>query len=211
MKISKLLFYWGFFQALFLIFSCSKVSINEKISDPSKGDNFVSLSEAKSLVAAIQDKPNTNSTKLQQSAERNISTNQGKSIKNTISIPDGNGNDAYHIINYNEGGFIILSADRRTDPILAFSDRNTFSFEEEYYPSGLVGWLKETKEYVEGVRQSGTQQSDAIALAWEPSSIQKFMSEIPPEDPGDGWPCGPPNSVVYGPLLETNWGQGSVG
>jgi len=54
----------------------------------------------------------------------------------------------YYIINYKDnGGFVVLSADKRCMPILAYSDKGFFN--KENISGGLRDWIERSKGYVE--------------------------------------------------------------
>ncbi|MDT0677295.1 Spi family protease inhibitor [Autumnicola musiva] len=56
--------------------------------------------------------------------------------------PDGK-NPTSYIMNYEGGGFIIVSADDRTIPILAYSEKNKFPFNRnDTLPANLLNWLE---------------------------------------------------------------------
>ncbi|MDE5882322.1 MAG: C10 family peptidase [Muribaculaceae bacterium] len=68
---------------------------------------------------------------------------------NVTTIYQENGVPAMYVVNYGEdGGFVIVSATKDTEPILAFSDSGSFVIDNiENSPAGL--WLDDTKQYVE--------------------------------------------------------------
>lgn len=120
-----------------------------------------------------------------------------------------------YIINYQDKGFIIISADKRINPILAYSDISSFPTDMDKYPSGLVGWLADSKEIVKDVRENGELPSDFPE--WEQGSIQSTIHKISgtngnlqvdgkKEDPIDPGECDN-SSTRVGPLLSTVWGQ----
>lgn len=54
----------------------------------------------------------------------------------------------YYIVNFKKNkGFVILAADKRSMPILAFSE--TGFFENNSLNSGLSNWMNKTIDYVE--------------------------------------------------------------
>lgn len=69
--------------------------------------------------------------------------------KTVTTIYQENGTPAMYVVNYGEdGGFVIISATKDTEPILAFSDTGSFSIDNiEESPAGM--WLDEAKYYVE--------------------------------------------------------------
>ncbi|GLB49350.1 C10 family peptidase [Neptunitalea lumnitzerae] len=110
---------------------------------------------------------------------------------------------SFYVVNYQEDGFIILSADKRANPILAYADKGSFIIDEEEYPDGLKDWMEETKTYISELRTSEIKQSSDVQLAWERSN--KLMSRIDPE------PCYDHSETVQvGPLLSTTWYQTGV-
>ena len=56
-----------------------------------------------------------------------------------LAVPDNNGNPSYYIVNYKDDGFIMISADNRTNPIRAYSLTQKFPMEADELPSGLLG------------------------------------------------------------------------
>lgn len=59
--------------------------------------------------------------------------NSNKEIKEIFPVPDEKKNIVYYIINYVEGGFVILAADQRIDPILAYSENSYFRYKSSEY------------------------------------------------------------------------------
>lgn len=58
-----------------------------------------------------------------------------------------------YIINFKEGGFIIISADKRIEPILAYSESSNFPLNDfSNMPFGLSFWLNSTCNFIDSVR-----------------------------------------------------------
>lgn len=57
-----------------------------------------------------------------------------------------NGRPLIYIINYLDGGFVIMGTTKNYYPILAYSDKNSFNSRVEI--SGLSDWIKETKKAI---------------------------------------------------------------
>lgn len=81
-------------------------------------------------------------------------------MKTILEVPDENNQTAYFIINYEGGGFVILAGDKRSEPVLAFSEINSFDLDQELFPSGLVGWLYSAKVDMEKIRKANDPISD---------------------------------------------------
>lgn len=173
-----------------------------------------------------------------------------KTILNTVEIPDKFGNTALYVFNYvNNGGFSVISADERYDPICALVDTGKFGIDT--VPSSFVSWFEATLENIEMVRYDSFDNTAAAKRAWidlfdktDLVSYLLHMSPVPfggdgaglfpnanccpdcpnypdciytpnigcggdidcgPRDPN---PCGLLRSLIIGPLVKTEWGQG---
>ena len=68
------------------------------------------------------------------------------------AAPCHNGVPAFYVFNAEEGGFVVLSGDDRTAPVLGFAERGVFS--EESAPEGLQWLLQMYGEQIDGLRIS---------------------------------------------------------
>lgn len=202
-----ILFFFGIF-----IFSCSyDGQQNSQLQQES--DNFIKKNLAVKIANNISFKTNTSS-----SSKKNASTK--KLIKEILPVKDENAEIVFYIINYENGGFIILSADNRISPILAYSDANEFRTSSNNYPSGLVEWLSLLKDTIKSVREKNLKQSKELKQEWDSFYSQKILyqtnlnsskskhdssnnKEAPIDDPND---CDDEFEQV-GPLLLTTWNQ----
>ena len=141
-----------------------------------------------------------------------------KKIKESKSPVGKDGKALFHIINFEEGGFVIISADDRLLPILAFSYDNPMPFTEEHeYPEGLKDWYSNQKEFVEFIRdnpEAEISQGDFVSSTarinyWDPCPIQRQITpenlSVDPCDPNGGG-CQDQYTQV-GPLMNTIWDQ----
>lgn len=69
----------------------------------------------------------------QPNRQARVAVPQTRTIRKTDAVKDGN-ETLFHVINYDEG-FVIVSGDRRTVPVLAYSE--TGSFEVNNAPDGV--------------------------------------------------------------------------
>ena len=76
----------------------------------------------------------------------------------------GQSQPAYYVYNNPEGGWVIIAADDRVCPVIAYSDEG--SFKTEGMPENLGSWMDGIAEAVESVRNSGLQASDRIREMW---------------------------------------------
>ncbi|MGB4774192.1 MAG: C10 family peptidase [Daejeonella sp.] len=127
---------------------------------------------------------------------------------------------ALYIINYeSNNGFLILSADKRSIPLLAYSDSENFSLKQ--LNPGLINWLASSIDQIEDIRyKSENKRALTIHSDWkkfEKTSSKEFnentLMDVPDscyEDPICGIVC-PENQIPpinLSPLLSTTWNQG---
>ncbi|SFG95269.1 Spi family protease inhibitor [Pedobacter insulae] len=62
-----------------------------------------------------------------------------KTIKSTFPYNDSDSDPTLFIINFVEGGFVIVGGDDRIRPILAHSDKTSFPTDEEYPLQSQIG------------------------------------------------------------------------
>ncbi len=190
-----------------LIFSCSIGNETEDYVSDQK--YFVELSMAKEIAGRIPFETRKGSI-----AYKGKNSNSAKkTIKTIHEIKNDKGKTSFYVINYDEGGFLLLSADRRTQPILRFSDYGNFEINELAYPSGLKFWMKDTKKQITDIQNSNIEQSETNKLAWEKAEISFSISndEISSK-PIDPLPDCYEHEVTttVEPLLNSIWHQDGV-
>lgn len=121
-----------------------------------------------------------------------------------------------YIVNFHQGGWVILSADKRTPAILAESENGVFEIDEANM--GLMSWMEETSQRISVIKNTPDDDlpftRDAIQLnkkSWDvkklPALPQRFI-------PGDGghWET---DTTYYNEAYETvdhmtpHWDQNS--
>lgn len=140
---------------LLLSLSCSKI---ETLTVDEQDDFYVSQEMAKDFVFRM------NVSRY----EYSLIDYEPRDLAEISSVQDEQGRDVYHVLNYKVAGFMILAADSRISPILAYSELNHFDSQAKDYPAGLVDWLTQQKERVQEVRAKQSQQSALIKAEWEP-------------------------------------------
>lgn len=162
--------------------SCEKevIESNEDVQEI-KDEYFVSLDEAQAIASQIRfETNNTDSFKKGNS----IQTSKRRILSST-SFRDNNGLAAGHIINLNGGGFIIISADKRTPALMAFSNKSEFELDLRKVPLGPNGWLVKVSNIISGIRanKSSSDRFDSMySSAWEISEIENAVSERKSEE-----------------------------
>jgi hypothetical protein len=211
------------FLLILVTFSCQEFDTNlPGVAIEENDIHYVDIDQAKMIAGIIEfPMPQDLDRSPQNTNQRDfdIGALGTKKIKESRS-PLGKGNKAlYHIINYEEGGFVIISADDRLPPILAFSYDNEMPFtEESEYPEGLMEWYSDQKKLVEFIRdnpeaeisEEGFSGSITNTSSWNPCPIQKQITpnNISPDpcDPDGGGGCQDQYTQVN-PLLNTLWNQ----
>jgi Leucine-rich repeat (LRR) protein len=100
----------------------------------------------------------------------------------------------YYVFNMDEsanGGFVIISADDVTRPVLGYSANGNYN--ENYLPPNFAYWMDYLQEQIVWAQENDIEQSDAIRQEWN-SYIDGNMSA--PID-------------TVGPLIKTKWNQGA--
>ncbi|WP_062059314.1 C10 family peptidase [Aquimarina longa] len=102
---------------------------------------------------------------------------------------------AYYLIEYNEGGFVIVSADDAAKPILGYSDENLLEVSDNN--PAIISWMEQYKEYVYNqVLISRTSKSNDVSPEWKNlrqgslsgrrTEVIPFMNDIKYSQ-GAGW------------------------
>ncbi|MFI3298160.1 MAG: C10 family peptidase [bacterium] len=89
--------------------------------------------------------------------------------KSNISLKtvyDNNNEPAIYIINYNDEGFTIISADKRSYPILAYSDSNSF-YNNDTIPIYVEKWIDNTTYSIETQRLDNSPQNSILKNIWD--------------------------------------------
>ncbi|MEN8228144.1 MAG: C10 family peptidase [Bacteroidota bacterium] len=159
----------SFFFVLLLFISCSKDNQIEN-KEILVNDHFVGLAEIEAIAGGIEF-PDGNDLNLKSTGSQTKSLSSIDEIKNT------SGETLLYIINYDEGGFLILSSDKRSIPVLAYSTENNFRVDENSHSPSLRLWMDDARKQMEDIRSSSSEQSRISENAWE--SIQTaLISEV---------------------------------
>ena len=128
-------------------------------------------------------------------------------IHDTTSFPDRSGSVAMHVVQFEGGGFVVLSADRRVSPVLAYSATNTFPVGSNVVgPVGVNVWLAEHMRRIEGVRAGNTRPRERVVELWDALALQSTHGSS--SNAISSMDCGPVLISTVGPLMTTLWSQG---
>jgi hypothetical protein len=202
---------------LLATYSCKK-DVGSKLSSSQslttqKDSNFVSLTVATEAATQATKSQMVNAIVRKQTIQSIGGFLPDKKILDTLSVPD-NENPSYYIFNYVNGGYVIVPADKRVEPILSYSEDGYFP-KSGKIPGGLLGWLRVNHKNMQIVRKDPSLKCPPkIAKLWSELKIKnrpnQHVNVVDPNNPGgDPPPCEETStySGVY-PLLGTAWAQG---
>ena len=112
----------------------------------------------------------------------------GKSATRSVSVEQRNGETLYYVFAAADGSSAVVSADRRTQPLLAFSDTQPLSGPDVAPPAQM--WLTHYADQLEELRSLPYRPEEA-----HPAWINT-RGELRP-------------AAAIAPFLRSNWGQGS--
>lgn len=127
-------------------------------------------------------------------------------VKNTFTVRDADDSPILHAINFEGGGFTLVSSDNRLMPVLAYSNHGEFSFSDYSSPLGLRIWVETVKNMIEEANSKGEELDPGIAAMWQKLSSEPLgrlrTRSLTPE----GWP--PPEAdTLVGPFINDSWHQ----
>ncbi len=96
--------------------------------------------------------------------EDTATKSKSKKVKSAKSINRGAKDPYFHIINFDEGGFVIVSGDKRVAPLMAYSEEGSFSFDETAYPEGLCLWMDNAVDSITGLRKRNAAQDEVTKV-----------------------------------------------
>lgn len=89
-----------------------------------------------------------------------MQSGKAKKIKSQLVIDDADDKTkktttqpVSYIFNYEEGGYSIISADNRIEPILAIVEQGPGIDRKSNLPGGLILWMKATKDQIQNIRK----------------------------------------------------------
>ena len=151
--------------ATVLFFACSEENdltfdrVHQKVKQETAANSFdkafVSKEQAIGLAESFFGQQ-TNETTLR-------SANRQRSIASIETLQDQN-HPVMYVLNYEEGGFAIISATRSYYPVLAYSDENSFILSEDM--GGVSVWLDETKEAIKVSDKLDEKAKATIRTMW---------------------------------------------
>lgn len=171
---------------------------------------FVDISEATAF-ASVLEYPVISSLS-HTTARTDASSTTFKDIESVMELPNEDGNASFYIINYVQGGYIMLAADKRMAPIRAFSFKSKFPVNSDKLPGGLINWMRESSSMLDMIRELDQPESENVYATWSECEMQITLiadqnnSGVCVGSSDDDSDCSNITST-YGPLLTSEWGQ----
>lgn len=137
-------------------------------------------------------------------SSRSGTASNGRRVGRVQVVPGDSGEAAYYIVNYAEGGFVIVAADRRVHPILAYADEG--SFQVDAVDAGLSDWLHTTVRGVDEVR--GHASAAAHPRIWDHMLGGGTMMQRMSDGEGQQSRACEDDVETVGPLIKSKWDQG---
>jgi hypothetical protein len=190
----------------------------------SRSNKKVSIEQAKAI-AELGDIV-TYKKQYDNSDKSNNSKVKKKSIRHSFSISDEE--DTFcHVVNYAEGGFIVISADETFTPIVAYSDEGSFaeiSIDSKSIATNknmsLAEWLAKTRDYANAIKKGKSEKPAYFGYEWQrlkkilsdeslkSKSSVIFQIDDEPQEPGPPNCNQPPRITRVNPLIPCRWDQG---
>ena len=113
-----------------------------------------------------------------------------------------------HVVNYEGGGFVIVSGDNRIEPLLAHSETGYFKEDEANYPEGLKLWINHINQTISYIRENDVELPSELEAYWNQYLSEEDIDSryIKPVDTCQEIEDGLHDRTV-GPLLSTKWHQ----
>jgi hypothetical protein len=210
-KLGRAIFLPLLATALLIFPSCQHQEPQPAQAVEKKADNFfVSLNEAgaaagNTINGKFSPPLTTSGTKAAGSANGRVGLPQKKVLDKFTVTEEGSNKPAFYVFNYEGGGFVVIAADKRIMPVMAYSEGGYY--DQQNKPYGLKMWEQVNQRGIKEVRVANIAPHKAVAREWArlQGDLDKLSSSRlpPPEDPGDTY-----SQITKGPFLPVNWGQG---
>ncbi|MFH1005110.1 MAG: thiol protease/hemagglutinin PrtT [Bacteroidota bacterium] len=114
-------------------------------------------------------------------------------VTETFTVSDALSNPVYYIFNFGEKGFVIVSAENATTPIIGYSLEGAYSDIDQ--PEVFQEWMQQYKEGIIYVRENKLTANSESTTQWEHYLSTSFVLNSAK------------NVLAVGPLLTSKWDQ----
>ena len=133
-------------------------------------DYFIPINRAelvaRRIAGAFPDDNIITGNKIEIPLQDNVKQYDPPAIKASFTIHGKTGKPTFYVINFEKGGYVILSADIRMGPVLSVSGVGFFEVNNEY-PDGLKVWMSNINENIEILRAGNYEVDEVRKQEWE--------------------------------------------
>lgn len=199
--------------ALAWIVSCQNPELEVQLPENSEASFAVSQKQARELAQHfVTDLKEGNDKSSARVSSVTDFTDEKPVVDNATKEP------LLYIINRRKG-FIVVSADFRTMPVLAYSDESRFEIES--MPEGVKTWLETAKQKIKDVKKPSMIADSIVIKEWQkyltgnlnlptPKGARTASNSCYEYYQWGQYTCQAPPSHSWGPYLTTTWGQDRI-
>lgn len=195
---------------IFWFQSCKKDSFKDPVKDSYSYQNdtlFVSID----MATEVAENVNKSEIVLQTVDKNRLKSTpyKGKRVirsKQTVMDKE-NATPYFYVINFNPEGYVVIPADKRLRPILAYGDKGFFK--SDSLPGGIKTWFEMMAVQEQNLRTTKALPSKYMSAQWASMSCDESLLKstqivyCPPPTPTGNTEV----NVTVGPLLNTTWDQ----
>ncbi len=169
---------------LFLLFisivSCSKNDVDQKLNANDQNSLSVDITVA-SLAAKNFSKTEMFNSKsdIKDNQIRKSELLQEKEIQSIIPHIDENGITSFYVVNFEGGGFVIISSTKASIPILAYDNVNSFRLDHNENDN-IESWISFAEYQIGSIIENDINATEEISNEWE-----MLIGAPSGTDPGD--------------------------
>jgi hypothetical protein len=93
-------------------------------------------------------------------------------ISDEVLVKSQQDNNAFYVLNYRNGGFVLVSADRRTVPVLAYSFEDSFDI-DDLAPANRL-WIDKYMEQLDMIIENNILPDSKVELMWDNAIDNNF-------------------------------------
>ncbi len=108
---------------------------------------------------------------------KNFHNLENRNISEQVTSAE-NGETYFYLFNFKQGGFLIVSADYREYPILAYDLANKLPTKGDINP-GLGMWFTDTRDRIQALRKNQITATKMAIHVWEDLKNHRFNSTFP--------------------------------
>ncbi|UQA59812.1 C10 family peptidase [Polyangium aurulentum] len=154
--------------------------------------DLIPLEEAKSLATGLLAK---------EAATSRVRQIKDQHVERENDVP------VLYVFNFTEGGFAVVSADKRQAPVLAYADKGSFdmrALRDGALPEGVAEWMEHAREVTRDIRSGRT------AALSDRKTYERFKADTTQniEIPGGGGPCSGSYTNTKQLNMPAQWNQG---